>query len=69
MVHEATHQIAFNTGIHSRFAPMPRWFTEGSCGALEMRWRVMRREQTQTFGSMSSRWQRQLRRLIRITPR
>jgi hypothetical protein len=35
LVHEATHQIAFNTGIHSRFAPMPRWFTEGLATMFE----------------------------------
>jgi hypothetical protein len=28
-VHEATHQTAFNTGVHSRFAPPPRWLAEG----------------------------------------
>ncbi len=29
IVHEATHQTAFNTGIHSRFAMPPRWVAEG----------------------------------------
>jgi hypothetical protein len=29
IIHEATHQTAFNTGIHSRFAPVPRWISEG----------------------------------------
>jgi hypothetical protein len=29
VLHEATHQIAFNTGVHNRFAPPPRWFAEG----------------------------------------
>lgn len=29
IVHEATHQTAFNTGIHSRFAEQPRWLIEG----------------------------------------
>lgn len=29
IIHEATHQTAFNTGIHSRFAPVPRWVSEG----------------------------------------
>lgn len=29
IVHEATHQTAFNTGIHSRYAPVPRWASEG----------------------------------------
>jgi hypothetical protein len=29
IIHEATHQTAFNCGIHNRFAPPPRWVTEG----------------------------------------
>jgi Protein of unknown function (DUF1570) len=29
IVHEATHQTAFNTGVHSRFAMPPRWLAEG----------------------------------------
>ncbi len=29
LIHEAAHQIAFNTGLHSRYAPPPRWLVEG----------------------------------------
>ena len=29
LIHEATHQMAFNTGIHSRYAPPPDWVAEG----------------------------------------
>ena len=29
IIHEATHQTAFNTGIHTRLANTPRWVTEG----------------------------------------
>jgi hypothetical protein len=29
VVHEATHQIAFNCGLHTRFSDCPRWFSEG----------------------------------------
>ena len=29
MVHEAAHQTAFNTGVHSRFGPVIRWASEG----------------------------------------
>ena len=29
IVHEATHQIAFNCGLHTRFSDCPRWFSEG----------------------------------------
>lgn len=28
-IHEATHQIAFNTGVHQRYADNPLWLTEG----------------------------------------
>jgi hypothetical protein len=29
LIHEATHQTAFNTGIHVRFADNPHWVVEG----------------------------------------
>lgn len=29
IIHEATHQVAFNTGIHNRFALTPRFAAEG----------------------------------------
>ncbi len=29
IVHEATHQIAFNCGLHQRLSDCPRWFSEG----------------------------------------
>ena len=29
LIHEATHQTAFNTGIHSRYCPPPTWVVEG----------------------------------------
>jgi len=29
IVHEATHQIAFNCGLHERLSDCPRWFAEG----------------------------------------
>ena len=29
LIHEATHQTAFNTGIHSRYCPPPKWLAEG----------------------------------------
>ncbi|HEY2840039.1 MAG TPA: DUF1570 domain-containing protein [Pirellulales bacterium] len=29
LIHEATHQTAFNTGVHQRFGPSPRWLVEG----------------------------------------
>ncbi len=29
LVHEATHQLAFNSGMHRRLAPVPVWVSEG----------------------------------------
>lgn len=29
IIHEAAHQSAFNTGVHSRYAMPPRWVAEG----------------------------------------
>jgi len=29
MVHEATHQLAFNGGLHQRLSDCPKWFAEG----------------------------------------
>ncbi len=29
LVHEATHQMAFNAGLHQRLAPVPLWVSEG----------------------------------------
>jgi hypothetical protein len=29
IVHEATHQIAFNCGLHARYSDCPLWFVEG----------------------------------------
>ncbi|MBI2825867.1 MAG: DUF1570 domain-containing protein [Planctomycetia bacterium] len=29
IIHEATHQTAFNTGIHQRFGQTPQWVVEG----------------------------------------
>ncbi len=37
VVHEASHQTAFNTGIHSRWAPPPRWVAEGLGTMFEAR--------------------------------
>ena len=29
VIHEATHQSAYNTGVHNRFGSTPRWVAEG----------------------------------------
>jgi hypothetical protein len=36
MIHEATHQIAFNSGFHTRYADNPRWLTEGMAMFFEV---------------------------------
>ena len=35
--HESTHQSAYNTGIHNRFAPPPTWLSEGIATMFEAR--------------------------------
>ncbi len=35
LIHEATHQTAFNTGVHSRLAPPPLWLAEGLATLFE----------------------------------
>ncbi len=35
VIHEATHQSAYNTGIHARFQPLPRWVSEGLATMFE----------------------------------
>lgn len=37
IVHEVTHQTAFNTGVHRRFAVVPRWLSEGLGTMFEAR--------------------------------
>ena len=36
IVHEAAHQVAFNTGLHSRIGPNPKWIVEGLATAFEV---------------------------------
>lgn len=35
LIHEATHQLAFNTGLHQRLAPIPVWVSEGTAMYFE----------------------------------
>ena len=35
IIHEATHQTAFNTGVHSRYCPPPLWVAEGLATMFE----------------------------------
>lgn len=35
MIHEATHQVAYNIGLHSRVGQTPRWVVEGMATVFE----------------------------------
>jgi Protein of unknown function (DUF1570) len=35
IIHEATHQVAYNTGIHKRFTVEPQWVVEGLATMFE----------------------------------
>jgi hypothetical protein len=35
MIHEGTHQVAFNTGLHSRIGATPKWVVEGMATVFE----------------------------------
>lgn len=37
IIHEAAHQTAFNTGVHTRFSDAPRWIVEGLGTMFEAR--------------------------------
>lgn len=37
VVHEAIHQVAFNTGVHNRLCAVPRWMSEGFAMLFESR--------------------------------
>ncbi len=37
IIHEATHQVAFNTGVHNRFGLTPSWLAEGLGTMFEAR--------------------------------
>ncbi|MGI9427726.1 MAG: DUF1570 domain-containing protein [Bythopirellula sp.] len=37
IIHEATHQTAYNVGVHQRFSEQPRWLVEGLAMMFEAR--------------------------------
>ena len=37
IIHEVTHQVAFNCGVHTRFNDVPRWVSEGLATMFEAR--------------------------------
>ena len=58
MIHEATHQVAYNIGLHSRGGETPRWVVEGMATVFEPE--AMR---TATAGSLPKQrlnWERHL---------
>ena len=63
VVHEATHQVAFNTGIHSRYSPPPTWVAEGLAMMFEP---VASRagEDDSPAGVAHAGWLRQLRQSV-----
>ena len=52
-VHEATHQMAFNTGLHRRYADNPMWMTEGLAMYFETP-DLKNRRGWQTIGRLNS---------------
>ena len=63
IVHEATHQTAYNTGIHGRFASSPRWMTEGLAQLFEAKGI----NNSQYYGKLSHRINKQaLRDLMKL---
>ena len=36
IIHEGTHQVAFNTGVHSRVGETPKWLVEGLATTFEV---------------------------------
>lgn len=39
LIHEASHQMAFNSGLHRRLAPVPLWVAEGMATYCERGWK------------------------------
>ncbi len=52
LVHEATHQLAFNTGLHPRLGENPRWVVEGLAMIFE---RQVGNSSAGRFGSETAR--------------
>jgi len=59
IVHEATHQIAFNCGLHTRYSDCPMWFSEGIALYFETPDRRVWIGSATTFGGVRRiRWSR-----------
>ena len=55
IIHEATHQTAYNVGVHKRFIAAPRWMVEGLATMFEARgvWNAQY-DRTQTTASTAA---------------
>ncbi len=69
VIHEATHQTAFNTGIHSRFADQPRWIVEGLGVMFEARGVWNSRRWTRRSDRVHQGWLAQFREYAASTRR
>jgi hypothetical protein len=63
LVHEATHQMAFSSGIHRRLAPIPVWVSEGMACYFETPdlestsgWKGIGRLNAERFARWRSAW-------------
>ncbi len=59
LIHEATHQTAFNTGVHSRLTPTPCWVVEGLATMFEAQGVWDRQHQARLADRVSDYWLKQ----------
>lgn len=65
IVHETTHQVAFNTGLHSRIGATPRWVSEGLATMFEARG-IRERTGGRGAGSrINAKWLHRFRELLK----
>jgi hypothetical protein len=67
VVHEATHQIAFNSGIHTRLADNPVWVTEGMAMFFETP-DLTSRTGWKTVGALNTLRARQFHEYLKVRP-
>lgn len=64
VIHEATHQTAFNTGIHSRYTLPPYWVAEGLATMFEAPGVYDSQSHRQQSDRINRGWLNQFRRLV-----
>ncbi len=67
VVHEATHQIAFNNGLHTRYASNPLWLTEGMAMYFETP-DLSSRSGWKTIGKVNQLRLRQFKKYVQTRP-